>query len=157
MSTMRQLPQHPGQTPTPTSDEGERSFAYPPHPSQPPPPFERHRSYPIQYLTHPPPQHERAYYQHHQQQQPPHSGPYDAEEDRRKKRARGESITSQVSPRRQSTSKVARQESMSSETRPTAPSVLVREKKQVSPVPSQIANCALMRARKHAVIAEEQS
>lgn len=126
MSGVRQLPQHPGHAPTPTSEgEGERSFAYPTY-SGHPPPFERHRSYPIQYISHPPP-HERQYLQH-----PPPPGPYGADEDGRKKRARGESMSDQISPRRQSTAKTARQESMSSETRPNAPSVLVREKKQVS-------------------------
>lgn len=158
---MRQLPQRPGQTPTPTpTAEVERPFVYPPYASHPPPPFDRHRSYPLQYITHPPPQHEheaRPYFHPPPDMTPQHPYPHEngnghshghgsghghgqgqgyapGSGDSGKKRPRELSISDRedkASPRRQSTSKSVRHESNASEQRPNAPSVLVREKKQV--------------------------
>lgn len=135
MSAHRQLPQRPGQTPE-TPDGDRSNFVYPPY-GQHPPPFERHRSYPSPYITHPPPpggHQERHYFQPPPElaQRPygaPGSGPSD------KKRPRELSITSRderTSPRRQSVSGKGRSESNASEQKPNAPSVLVREKKQAS-------------------------
>lgn len=143
MPTMRQLPQRPGQTPTPAPpSDADRQFIYP---LSHPPAFDRYQSYPSHYVTHPPPQHDHGPYitypngdpQHghgHLRRSRPEHGPGEPRpDDYGKKRPLSNSDREDnISPRRQSTSKSARHESNASENRPHAPSVLVREKKQVS-------------------------
>jgi hypothetical protein len=150
MSTTRQLPQRPGQTPP-----DERGFVYPPYP-RPQPPYERHNSYPIPQspgmyggpVNHPPPPpgHERSYFQ---PPPDPHSRPYgippgyveqnghgpvpESNGEGKKKRPRELSLSSREAdkspPARPSTSKQSKPDSGSDGK--AAPSVLVREKKQV--------------------------
>jgi hypothetical protein len=154
MSTTRQLPQRPGQTPP-----DDRGFVYPPYP-RPQPPYERHNSYPIppspgMYggpVSHPPPppSHERGYFQ---PPLDPHSRPYgvppsylehnghgpghgaETNGETKKKRPRELSLSSREPeqkspPAKPSTSKSSKPDSGSDGK--LAPSVLVREKKQVS-------------------------
>lgn len=186
MSAMRQqLPQRPGDTPP----EAERSFAYPPiihghtrpHQQPPPPPFDRHPSYPTPVIppspgyAYGPPSHmhDRAYFPGPHEMAPRAFGPPPGHhqsngherhqrstdergnghdngnsegggKENKKKRPQDLSLDGQngapaanaganASARRQSTSKQSKPESASSE-KPPAPSVLVREKKQVSVV-----------------------
>lgn len=155
MSTTRPLPQRPGQTPS----EPDGGFVYPPYPRSQPP-FERHHSFPIPQspgmyggpVTHPPPGHDRGYFH---PPPDPHVRPYTVPNgypesngrtpmvetngvngEGKKKRPRELSLSGREaeqapSPRRPSTSKPSKPDSGSSDTKP-APSVLVREKKQVS-------------------------
>jgi len=151
MSTTRQLPQRPGQTPP----DG-REFVYPPYP-RPQAPYERHASYPIPQSPgmygpinhpHPPSSHERSYFQHpsdtHSRpySMPPgyleqngHGGGAEQNGDGKKKRPRelslsGKEADQQSPPARPSTSKASKPDSGSDGK--AAPSVLIREKKQVS-------------------------
>jgi hypothetical protein len=149
MSTTRPLPQRPGQTPP----EPDRGFVYPHYPRTQPP-FERQHSFPSPGMyggpvTHAPLVHDRSYFH---PPPDPHMRPYtvpneypesngrtngpEMNGEGKKKRPRELSLSSREpeqapSPRRLSTSRPSKPDSGSVDVKP-APSVLVREKKQVS-------------------------